>query len=241
MADSEREHPLIIAHRAVTPGLPENSIAAVVQAAVAGADLVELDVHRSLDGVPFLLHDPLLGRTTSWHGPLRALPASLARRARLRANAEPLPTLAAALDALPPGLGFGLHLKVSAALPAVLRLIQERKLEDRAWLWLARASAARAVVREALAIRVTLLDDYARRASSRARYFARAEAVGATAVSIDWSTIAAETISLAHQHGVKVFSVNRDPALIPAAVALGLDGIITADPAAARAALTVSS
>lgn len=230
---------MIIAHRAVTPGLPENSRAAIA-AAAAGADLVELDVRRSLDGVPFLIHDPLLGRTTTGHGPLRVLPASFLGRVRLRNGAETLPTLAAALDGLPPGLCFGLHLKEMGALRAVLDVIRARCLAERAWLWLPRASAARYVRREAPAVRITLLDDYARRAASRGRYFARAEAVGATAVSIDWSTITAEVIALAHRHGLKVFSVNRNPALIPAAVAAGLDGIITADPAAARAALATA-
>jgi|SRR5579884_536198 len=229
--------PLIIAHRAVSPGFPENSIAAIVHAAAAGADLVELDVHRSLEGVPFLIHDPLLGRVTTGYGPIRLFPAALLRRARVRQNREPLPTLAAALDALPPELGVGLHLKTLGALRAVLRLVEERNLAQRTWLWLPRARAARYVVAHAPAIRVTLLNDYARRASTRQRYFRRAAAVGATAVSIDWSVVGAGVIAAAHAHGLQVFSVNRNPALIPAAIQAGLDGIITADPAAARAAV----
>src|SRR5262245_10346880 len=53
-----RARRLVVAHRGVCgPGAPENSLAAVAAAIAAGADAVEVDVHRTADGVFVLAHD----------------------------------------------------------------------------------------------------------------------------------------------------------------------------------------
>ena len=61
---------LIIAHRACPQHAPENSIAGIRRAAELGADGVEVDVQRTLDGVPILMHDSTLGRSAGL--PLRS-------------------------------------------------------------------------------------------------------------------------------------------------------------------------
>jgi glycerophosphoryl diester phosphodiesterase len=48
---------------------PENTLAAI--AAASTADLVEIDVDTSADGVPYVLHDATLDRTTDGTGALR--------------------------------------------------------------------------------------------------------------------------------------------------------------------------
>jgi glycerophosphoryl diester phosphodiesterase len=54
---------LIIAHRCGTfTDLPENSIAAARRALEIGADVVELDIRYSRDGVPVVVHDPDFAR-----------------------------------------------------------------------------------------------------------------------------------------------------------------------------------
>ncbi len=53
----------IVAHRCGTfPGLPENSVAAARRSLEVGADMIELDIRFSRDGVPFVIHDPELAR-----------------------------------------------------------------------------------------------------------------------------------------------------------------------------------
>lgn len=54
----------IIAHRGARSLAPENTLAAFRMAALAGADMVEFDVHLSADGVPVVIHDDTLERTT---------------------------------------------------------------------------------------------------------------------------------------------------------------------------------
>lgn len=62
--------PLIVAHRGNSSVAPENTRAAFDAARAAGADYIETDVTLSLDGVPFLIHDDTLDRTTDGSGPV---------------------------------------------------------------------------------------------------------------------------------------------------------------------------
>lgn len=54
----------ITAHRGASDGAPENTMASIALAIEEGADYVELDVRLTADGVPVLLHDKTLSRTT---------------------------------------------------------------------------------------------------------------------------------------------------------------------------------
>ncbi|HEV2083603.1 MAG TPA: glycerophosphodiester phosphodiesterase family protein, partial [Gemmatimonadales bacterium] len=63
----------VIAHRGASGVAPENTLAAFELAVRQGADAFELDVRLTADGVPVVLHDPTLERTTDHTGPLAAL------------------------------------------------------------------------------------------------------------------------------------------------------------------------
>jgi glycerophosphoryl diester phosphodiesterase len=80
----------ILAHRGASRVAPENTLAAFVEAANLGADGVELDVHRSADGVPVVHHDA----SALGIGILAAHSA-----AEIRRVLPSVPTLAEALDA----------------------------------------------------------------------------------------------------------------------------------------------
>ncbi|MGO3023186.1 MAG: glycerophosphodiester phosphodiesterase [Brevibacterium sp.] len=67
--------PLVIAHRGYSAVVPENSLAAVDAARALGVDLIEVDTSTSADGVPVILHDPDLDRTTNRKGPVVNLTA----------------------------------------------------------------------------------------------------------------------------------------------------------------------
>ena len=60
----------IIAHRGASGSAPENTMPAFQRALQEGADAFELDVRLTADGVPVVLHDPLLDRTTDQPGRL---------------------------------------------------------------------------------------------------------------------------------------------------------------------------
>ncbi|HXG68032.1 MAG TPA: glycerophosphodiester phosphodiesterase family protein [Blastocatellia bacterium] len=60
--------PLVIAHRGASGLAPENTLAAFRLAIALGADGVEMDVQMTADGVPVVIHDKRLNRTTDGSG-----------------------------------------------------------------------------------------------------------------------------------------------------------------------------
>jgi glycerophosphoryl diester phosphodiesterase len=67
-----RRDRLVFAHRGGAKLAPENTLAAVARGMAAGSDGVECDVHLSRDGVPVVIHDATLDRTTDASGPVSA-------------------------------------------------------------------------------------------------------------------------------------------------------------------------
>jgi len=65
-------HPRLIGHRGGGTLAPENTLAAMRKASELGFGGVEFDVMLSADGVPVLIHDETLERTTSGRGEVSA-------------------------------------------------------------------------------------------------------------------------------------------------------------------------
>lgn len=80
-------HPVIVGHRGAPGSAPENTSASFRAAWSAGVDWVEADVQPTADGVPVLLHDDTVDRTTDGSGPVRSLPWSRVRE--LHADGRP--------------------------------------------------------------------------------------------------------------------------------------------------------
>lgn len=97
---------LVVAHRGNRVAAPENTIAALREAVELGADAIEFDVRLTRDGVPVLMHDADLDRTTDARG--RVSSYLLADLAKVNAGARfprkdgagshPIPTLEEVLD-----------------------------------------------------------------------------------------------------------------------------------------------
>lgn len=115
--------PRLIGHRGAKESAPENTIASLCEAARQGAAWVEVDVMLTADGVPVLIHDETLERTTDGRGAVAA--TTLADLQRLDAGSwfdprfagEPVPTLENALETIL-SLGLGLNLEIKPASPA---------------------------------------------------------------------------------------------------------------------------
>ncbi|MDR7485376.1 MAG: glycerophosphodiester phosphodiesterase [Armatimonadota bacterium] len=106
MTRAAQGRPAVIAHRGASGEAPENTLAAFRRALELGADAVELDVHLSADGVPVVIHESLLDRTTDGRGLVRDYPLDALRRLDAgrwfgeRFAGERIPTLAEALEVL---------------------------------------------------------------------------------------------------------------------------------------------
>ncbi len=65
---NDREYFMITAHRGASFEFPENTALAMRKAVEAGADMIEFDLRGTSDGVPVLLHDETIDRTSNGHG-----------------------------------------------------------------------------------------------------------------------------------------------------------------------------
>jgi glycerophosphoryl diester phosphodiesterase len=130
--------PLLYAHRGARVEYPENSLPAFEAALAQGADVLELDVHMSRDGVPVVHHDPTGAHSAGVRRELRHCTLEELRAWDIgRDPAVPvrLPTLAEVLEQLPDA---PLNVDLKQAEPdmtgAVLRLIAEHSAESRVLL-----------------------------------------------------------------------------------------------------------
>lgn len=81
-------HPPIIAHRGAVSLAPENTLAAIRAAREQGVNWVEVDVKITYDGVPILIHDEVLDRTTNGTGLVAQTSWSDLSRLDVKAAAE---------------------------------------------------------------------------------------------------------------------------------------------------------
>lgn len=237
----------LTAHRGYSAIAPENTLAAFEAAVEAGADAVELDVRTSADGVPVVLHDATLGRTTNGGGPVRK--KTLAELRTLDAGSwfaprfagETIPTLDEALRLLR-GRVTRLYVEIkehasAAGLGRILELIRSHGLEERCvaisfdWAVLARVRG--------LSSRLAL--GYLVKRKARFREAVRlAAADGRAQVGCDYRILRRNPslIAAAREEGVEVaaFTVN-DPAVAERLVALGVTRITTDAPGEMRRAL----
>jgi len=98
--------PVVVAHRGASDYAPENTLAAVRLAIEMGSDGVEHDVCVTKDGVPILMHDLTLDRTTTGTGKVADHTLAEIREMRITGPHaedyadEPIPTLEEALEVM---------------------------------------------------------------------------------------------------------------------------------------------
>lgn len=230
-------YPRWIAHRGAGRLAPENTLAAFRLGAQHGYRMFECDVKLSADGVPFLLHDATLERTTDGHGVAGEQPwAQLAQRDagawHSRAHAgEPLPCFGnIARYCLRNGFQLNAEIKPT---PGAERLTGEVVARHAARLWQGAAvpPLLTSFQPEALAgarhgaptlPRGLLLD------TPRKGWLEEARALGCVAVVCNHALWDAATVAQAQGAGLRTLSYTvNDPWAAERLIALGTDGIIT--------------
>lgn len=115
---------IVIAHRGASSEETENTMAALALGMTLGADAIELDVRRSLDGVLVVIHDETLDRTTSVQGDVARMSMVEIRRAK-----PPVPTLRSVFERFP-DTEITVDVKDPDAADDVVALIQEFSREE---------------------------------------------------------------------------------------------------------------
>jgi glycerophosphoryl diester phosphodiesterase len=229
--------PFWIAHRGAGKLAPENTLAAFRVGASHGYRAFECDVKLSADGVPFLLHDTTLDRTTPLQG--RAADRSWAELSCTDAGSwhsrafagEPLPSLAGiARFVQRNGCALNIEIKPTpgqeretglAVGRAVLQLWEQQTPLPIFSSF--RPEALQGAMQTApLVPRALLLD------TLWPGWWDAAQALGCVAVVTNHTLMDAALIDRLHQAGLRglCYTVN-DVAEAQRLVALGVDGIIT--------------
>jgi glycerophosphoryl diester phosphodiesterase len=121
--------PLVIGHACAAGEAPANTLAGVRACLDAGAEAMEIDVQLCADGIPVLMHDETLDRTTNLSGPVRA--RSLAElQAANAGDGEHVPTLAEVLALVAGRLTVMCELKATPREPEFDQRLVDAVLAD---------------------------------------------------------------------------------------------------------------
>ncbi|MFD3666405.1 glycerophosphodiester phosphodiesterase [Streptomyces sp. NPDC058659] len=231
--------PTVIAHRGASSAAPENTLVSDEVARRGGAKWIENDVQPSKDGVPYVLHDSTVDRTTDGTGAIRSLTA--ARLDELDAGSwfapayagARIPTLAAQLADLRARGGY-LLLEIKgrhnhAEVARIVRDVREQSMSSRVFVQSFDIPTLELTRELAPELPLGLL-----RATLDADPVALAEDLGLTAYNVSDAALATrpQVVRDLHAAGVavNVWTVDK-PARWKALTALGVDGIITNRPA----------
>ena len=105
---------MVVAHRGASAVEAENTLPAFESAVGAGADAVEFDVRVTADGVPVVMHDPDVMRTTNGAGLVRDMTLAEIKCLEIRTasgGSTEVPTLLEALACLSGRVGADIEIK----------------------------------------------------------------------------------------------------------------------------------
>lgn len=226
----------IMAHRGDSFRFPENTMSAFRGAADAGADYVELDVRQTSDGVLVIMHDSNLLRTAGvdqeicdvTYNELRGL--NVKKDGSFLSTRETIPTLQEVLHFLK-GSNLMLNIELKPCRQdgcekEVVDLILKTNLENRCLIASCDCGILQRVKSYAPEIRTAYVCCDFKSCILQLRC--------ADAISLNVNCVDANVVRLCHSVGkpIYVWTVNTRQ-MLDKAIALGVDGILTNDPALA--------
>jgi len=237
--------PLVVGHAGAAGEAPANTLAGGRACLDAGCEAMEIDVRLSADGVPILMHDETVDRTTNRSGPVRALTFAELQRAEA-GGGEPVPSLAQVLQLVRGRLVVWCELKATEGLPeeddrlvdAVLSVVGQNGADA----WVAIHSFADRIVerarRSAPHVPAALISPPVTLATA-SELLRRAVSAGAQAVSLHHASLSPELVAWFRARQLAVFTWTLDHEdEWQRALRAGVDGIITNYPHALRAHLS---
>jgi glycerophosphoryl diester phosphodiesterase len=135
LKDGSGKRVLVTAHRAAHDIYPENSMPAIERAIALGVDIIEIDIRLTKDGVPVLMHDESVDRTTNGKGSVKELTFAEIEKLYLKgtdgeATSLRVPTLSEALRVADGKILVDLDLKTGDVEPTISRVIETGTLDQ---------------------------------------------------------------------------------------------------------------
>lgn len=217
----------IIGHRGAKAAEPENTLRAVREG-MKCADYVEIDARLSRDGVPVVMHDSTVDRTTDGRGAVGSF--TLAGLRTLDAGSgERIPTLEEVCREIRGVCGLFCEIKEPGSEEAVCGVLSREAPED---LWIVSFHAGSISAARDLLARAKTGLIISRMSGDLA---GQAAEIGAAAILLKYDLLSPDLINACREHSLRIISWTLDtPAEFEKAAGLGIDGLATDDPCAAR-------
>jgi glycerophosphoryl diester phosphodiesterase len=231
---------MVIAHRGASAYAPENTLMAVRRAMEMRAEMVEVDVLLSKDGIPVLLHDPSLERTTSGQGLVSDFTLSELKRLDAgswfseKTKAEPIPTVEELLELVKGKMALNLEIKTQALTDSleggivqkVVDLVRKHGMQENVIVSSFDPRAIRQLKEYAPEIPGAIL--YTAELYGDKHPIDIVKELKADAFNCSWKEIRKDWVDSLHHHKipVNIYTVNADT-LMHQMLDLGVDGIFT--------------
>lgn len=218
---------LIIGHRGATGVAPENTIQGFQAALDAKADMIEFDIRLTRDGVPVVIHDPLLLRTHKQRGAVHSLTLAELQE---KTKSQPVPTLAEVLETFFGKIKLNVECKSKGSGAAALQIVERYIKQEKDWENILFASfhlsELKDIRRLSTQARLALLHT-----GNPFRFTAHINELSLYAVGFYKFTINPLAITIAKKRGlfVYVYTVNRS-AVAKVIKSGGVDGLVTDHP-----------
>ena len=118
---------LIIGHRGAYNEAPENSLEGFKKAIELGADYIEFDVHKTLDGELVIIHDENTLRMTGYDARVKDIPLKELKKLKLP-NKEQIPTLQELINITKGKINFLCELKADGMCKKVLSVLTQNNM-----------------------------------------------------------------------------------------------------------------
>ncbi len=229
---------MAIAHRGASAEAPENTVAAFDEAMKLGARAVEMDVRLCKDGIPVILHDPTVDRTTNGTGAV----ADLTRLDLLRLDAGSwkhprfvgtrIPLLTEALQAISDDAIAVLELKTQIDPNLLRRILDEFAIRDASIILSFEQDILKAIHKSMPHTAIGLLSD-----GWQPDLPDICSTLGASILGLNTGVLNVERIKSARERHLRVWTYTpNDAGSVAACAAIGVEGIITDHPELIRPA-----
>ena len=237
--------PLIIAHRGASAHAPENTLSAIKLAIQKKADVIELDTKLTADEQVVVIHDQTVDRTTNGSGRVNNLPLAALRELDAGAHFgedfqnEPIPTLEEVFEVCAGKTLFILELTnyqtpFDTLAEKVSQLIAHFALKNHILV----SSFHHIPLRRFHKLSPTIPIGFLAKSGSAgflSRSWLGRAVVHYHAIHPEKSDVSPNLVKKAHKSGQRVhpFNVNEPEEMVEL-FTMGVDGVITDDPALAR-------
>ncbi|MDN5340013.1 MAG: glycerophosphoryl diester phosphodiesterase [Euryarchaeota archaeon] len=218
---------LIIGHRGAKGIEPENTLRAL-RRGMACADLVEVDVRLTKDGIPVVIHDATVDRTTNGTGPVKGYTIDGLKELDA-GEGEVIPTLHEVLDLVRGQTGLVVEIKEPGTEAIVVSALIDR-MPERLFLVSSHPGSVATVKKLLPGVPAGLICS-----QGTPDPVGLARTAAADLILPRWDRVSAEMVEEAHSAGLLVVPwILKAEDDIREALRLGIDGFASDDPCAAR-------